>query len=73
MPRPYKELGGEEFAQDVVYGLGVGLAAGGLHDLAYEKFEDSFVAGFEFGDARGILGDDFAGGLLDDIKVIDLC
>ena len=62
--RPLQRLG-EEFAEDVVYGLGVGLAAGGFHDLADEEFEDAFVAGFEFGDVFGIFGDDFAGGLLD--------
>ena len=73
MLRPYKKLGGEEFAEDLVYGLGVGLTAGGFHDLAYEKFEDAFVAGFELGYVGGILSDHFAGGLLDDIKVIDLC
>src|SRR5712672_309811 len=56
---------GEELAEDVVYGLGVGLAAGGFHDLADEKFEDAFVAGFEFGDVFGVFGDDFASGLLD--------
>src|SRR6266481_1401151 len=61
----YEELGGEEFAKDVVDGLGVGLAAGGFHNLADEEFEDTFVAGFEFGDVVGILGDDFSGGLLD--------
>ena len=38
--RHYKQLGGEELAEDVADGLGVGLAAGGLHDLADEKFED---------------------------------
>src|SRR5260370_16680658 len=65
MLRPYKELGGEELAEDVVDGLGVGLAAGGLHDLADEKFEDAFVAGFEFGHVVGIFGDDFASGLFD--------
>src|SRR5260370_23982623 len=65
MLRPYKELGGEELAEDVVDGLGVGLAAGGLHDLADEKFEDAFVAGFEFGHVVGIFGDDFASGLVD--------
>src|SRR5260370_16189227 len=65
MLRPYKELGGEEVAEDVVDGLGVGLAAGGLHDLADEKFEDAFVTGFEFGNVFGIFGDSFASGLLD--------
>src|SRR5260370_38031316 len=65
MLRPYKELGGEELAEDVVNGLGVGLAAGGLHDLADEKFEDAFVAGFEFGHVVGIFGDDVASGFDD--------
>src|SRR4029077_8246282 len=59
------ELGGEEFAQDVIDGLGIAVAAGGFHALADEKFEDAFVAGFEFSDVVGILGDDFTGGLLD--------
>ena len=59
------ELGGEEFAKDVVDGLGIGLAAGRFHDLADEKFEDAFVASFLFGYVVGILGDDFTGGLLD--------
>ena len=53
---------GEELAEDVVDGLGVGLAAGGAHDLADKKLEDAFVAGLEFGDVVGVLGDDFAGG-----------
>src|SRR5580692_3968289 len=55
----------EELSEDVVYGLGVGLAAGGAHDLAYEKLEDAFVAGFEFGDVVRIFFDDFVGGLFD--------
>ncbi len=41
------------------------MAASGLHDLADEKFEDAFVAGFELGDVVGIFGDDFAGGFFD--------
>src|SRR5258707_2036858 len=65
MLRPYKELGGEELAEDVVDGLGVGLAAGGLHDLADEKFEDAFVASFEFGYVGGFFGDDLSRGLFD--------
>jgi len=41
------------------------LAAGGFHDLAYEEFEDAFVAGLVFGDVVGIFGDDVASGLDD--------
>jgi hypothetical protein len=52
----------QELSEDVVYGLGIGLAACGAHDLAYEKFEDAFVAGFEFGNVVGIFSDDFTGG-----------
>src|SRR5438445_9826948 len=62
--RHYKELEGEEFAEDVVDGLRIGLAAGGLHDLADEEFEDAFVARFKFGYVVRIFRDDFAGGLL---------
>ena len=61
MPLRVRAGSGEEFAEDVVDGLGVGLAAGGAHDLADEEFEDAFVAGLEFGDVVGILGDDVAG------------
>src|SRR5713226_9031578 len=56
---------GKELAEDVVDGLGVGLAAGGFHNLADEKFENAFVAGFELGDVILVFCDDFARGLLD--------
>src|SRR2546425_1837163 len=62
----YKYLRGEQLAQDVVDGLRVGLAAGGLHDLADEKFEDALVAGFVLGDVGRVFRDDFTGGLFDD-------
>ena len=62
----------QEFADDVVYSLGIGLAAGGAHDLAYKEFEDTFVAGPEFGGVVGISLDDFARGLLDGAGVVDL-
>jgi hypothetical protein len=52
---------GKQLAQDVVDGLWVGLAARGLHDLANEKLEHAFVAGFELGDVIGILADDITG------------
>src|SRR5437016_7965544 len=55
----------KKLAQDVVHGLRVGPSARGLHDLADEKLEDSFVASFELGDVRRILGDDFSRGLFD--------
>ena len=51
---------GEKLAEDVVDGLGIGLAASGAHDLTNEEFEDAFVAGLVLGDVVGILGDDFA-------------
>src|SRR5690348_12823929 len=54
----------KKLSQDVVNGLGIGLAARGTHHLADEEFEDAFVAGFELGDVVGIFGDDFASGLL---------
>ncbi len=72
MLRPYKKLGGEEFAEDLVYGLGVGLTAGGFHDLAYEKFEDAFVAGFELGYVGRLFGDDFTGSFFDVGCIADL-
>src|SRR5712664_255611 len=62
----------QQLLQDLVYGLGIGLAASGAHDLADEEFEDAFVAGFVFGDIVGIFGDDFAGGLLDRGSIADL-
>src|SRR5580658_345076 len=62
----------QEFADDVVDGLRIALAFGGAHDLAYEEFEDAFVAGAEFGDVVGIFGDDFAGGGFDGAGVADL-
>src|SRR5260370_19019417 len=52
---------GEELAEDVVDGLGGGLAAGGAHDLADKKLEDAFLAGLGFGDVVGVLCDNFAG------------
>jgi hypothetical protein len=58
-------ISGEEFAEYVVDGLGIGLAFGGAHDLADEKFEHAFVAGFEFGNVVGVFGDYVARGLLD--------
>src|SRR6266849_9256963 len=51
---------GKQLAEDVVDGLRVGLAARGLHDLADEKLEDAFVAGFELSDVGRIFFDDFA-------------
>ncbi len=57
--------GSQQFAQDVVDGLRIGLAARGAHDLADEKLEDAFVAGAELGDVVGIFLDDFAGSLFD--------
>jgi len=54
----------KQLAEDVVYGLRVGLAAGGFHDLADEKFEDAFVSGFELGYVVRVFRDDFTGGLL---------
>src|SRR5437667_11697665 len=61
----------KQLAEDVVYGLGVGLAARGFHDLANEELEDAFVSGFELGHVVRIFGDDFLGGLLDG-RVADL-
>jgi hypothetical protein len=52
--------------------LGISLAFGGFHYLAYEEFEDAFVARAEFGEVVGIFGDDFAGGGLDGAGVADL-
>src|SRR5579864_2697778 len=56
---------GKKLPQNVVDGLRVGLAARGAHDLADEKLEDAFFAGFELGYVIGIFLDDFAGGLLE--------
>ena len=70
--RHYKELRGQELAEDVVDGLRIGLAAGGLHDLADEMLEYTFVPGFEFGDVRRVFGDNFPGGPFDSGIVIDL-
>jgi len=39
--------------------LGIGLAFGDTHDRP-RRLEDAFVAGFEFGDVVGILGDNVA-------------
>src|SRR5690349_8675184 len=50
----------ENLSEDVVDGLGVGLAAGGAHDLADEKLEDAFVSRFVLGDIVGVFGDDVA-------------
>src|SRR5882762_4887984 len=58
---------GKQAANDVVDRLGIGLAFGGLHYLTDKKFEDAFVARFEFGDVVGIFFDDFAGGLFDGV------
>src|ERR1700732_5150345 len=57
----------EQAADDVVYRMRIGLALGGFHYLTDEKFEDAFVAGFEFGDVVGIFLDDFAGGFFDGV------
>jgi hypothetical protein len=57
--------GNEQFAQDVVDGLRIGLAACGAHDLADEKLEDAFVAALELGDVVGILLNNLASGLFD--------
>src|SRR6267378_6175840 len=69
---PHSKKSGKQLTKDVVDGLGIGLAAGGFHDLADEKLEDAFVAGFEFGDVVGVFSDDFARGLLNRC-VTDLC
>ena len=57
----------EQAADDVVDRLRIGLAFGGFHYLADEKFEDAFVAGFEFGDVVGIFLDHFACGFFDSV------
>ncbi len=57
----------EQAADDIVDRLRIGLALGGLHYLADEKFEDAFVARFELGDVVGIFFDDFAGGFFDGV------
>ena len=62
---------GKKLPQNVVDGLGAGLAASGTHDLADEEFEDTFVARFEFGQVVRIFVDDFAGYLLERAVVID--
>ena len=48
------------------------MAARGPHDLADEKLEDAFVAGFELGDVVGIFFDDFADGLFNGRAIADL-
>jgi len=53
----------EQSANDVVYGLRTRLALGSFHDLANEKFEDTFVARLELGDIVWVLFNDLAGGL----------
>src|SRR6266851_2149718 len=65
MEQPYYRKSGKQFAQDIVDGLRIGLATRGAHDLAHKKLENTFVAGFEFGDVAGILFDHFSRGLLD--------
>src|ERR1700757_1812294 len=57
----------QQAADDVVDRLRIGLAFGGFHYLTDKKFEDAFVAGFEFSDVVGIFFDDFAGGLFDGV------
>src|SRR5215472_6378906 len=67
-PRPVLSLtskqSGEQFAEDVVDGLRVGLPARGAHHLADKKFKHPFVAGFVLGQVVWILRDDLAGGCL---------
>src|SRR5260370_27035020 len=55
----------KQFAQDVVDGLRVGLAARSAHDLPDEKLEDAFVAGFVLGDVVGVFRNDVASGFDD--------
>src|SRR6267378_3535855 len=62
---PHSKKSGKQLTKDVVDGLGIGLAAGGFHDLADEKLENAFVTSFEFGNVVRIFGDDVASGFDD--------